>query len=979
MSPSDEGNKPCEQCFKIYNCEIVKTLGSGSFGTVFLVKNSEGMKFAIKQIEEEHDWIEGQKALKEALHTNHPHCIYFKYSSWTKHDNSSFGHALLLMELCSEKTLDNWIDEKRKKPNDPLIDMKKWIWQILSALEWLNEKGVIHRDLKPNNVFFATDDDYTLGGTLKIGDFGMILRSIEANKAAGEYRQTFTKDGSDQYTAPEVLKGEPYNANADVYSLGIIAADLIHHLDLTPFENRNATFQKGKFPPVLRKLPEPAKDFLKKATAPSEDRPLAKELIKHDFFSDCIIDGILVHKLTDTLHKLEDDGAPSEYEKRLRENLLKLPQFSVELKNETVARVGVFKDVVEELLKHEIPKENLIDAATRIQTILECLTGSTDFSLKNTTRMLYYEEYLKDLYYYAERMKDQNLIFVGLETRSFKKLKESYVNGHVKLIPNLEVWMTKGCKEFMRSVFGNDGKIQFSNGNAPLHYMRRNDGSEYENSVESQRDEETSKQVTGLYMEPYTPLLSEPLTRRVERIGSFLPGGKMPDVEWSNYNVDVIRSYYRLLLAAYQFNKEAFDFDNDLGFSFSADIQEVIWASNESSCFLLPTIDLFVQEPVQNWESWTEISFANLVLRLEMKLSKFAEFLASPRFLELDHVSRVCIGSPTEALRMITYPDVNKEEKSRVARRIIALQEVLTHSNSFFPADGTLRPDYSDYSLETLVEYYEALLHYAEKLQDQKIVLFGHEDVSFDRVKEKRHVKMIPSIGIWMIDECKDWIKKQIESKGKIVFSNEDEQLEWIPRREELINLRGNFNEAHIHVEHDVIGNIRRRLKVMVNAQVPETAKQVTERIVSISTYLSGPTQLDHSGRAKNVTMDHGRGVEDLKNYLRLLIGASNFSIENSVGENGPEFFFNDDMETLATSVKEASFHLPTFEVFLEEPMEHWESWAEVSWKLWNTEDEVIIDMKNYDDKKKDVTPDAKLSSLLAGHKDFLNLFLRKD
>ncbi|EGT50669.1 hypothetical protein CAEBREN_17293 [Caenorhabditis brenneri] len=843
--------------------------------------------------------------------------------------------------------------------------MKQWIWQILSGLEWLNKKGVIHRDLKPNNVFFATNDDYTLGGTLKIGDFGMILRSISSNMKAGEYRQTCTRDGCYDYTAPEVLNGEPYNANADVYSLGIIAADLIHHLEVASSEKRNVTFRRGKFPDVLKKIPQSAKDFLKKATSPTKDRPLAKELIKHAFLSDC--ETSKEDNEIDTLHKIENGHELSETEMQIRENVWSRTSFSVKFQDGTVSRLGVSKDAVEELLKHEIPKESLFDAATRILTILISLTGSTDSSVMNTAIMPYYEEFLKDLHYYAERIKDHKLIFFGLESKSLENLKESYVNGHVKLIPNLEVWMMDGCKDFMRSVFGTDGKIQFTNGNAPLHYMPRNDDLEYISGVQTPVDVEG----LDLILSSPIPAEIELLAQRVQKIGSFITKGRMPEVTWSNYNLDVIRNYYRLLLAACNFIKEKLVINILLDFSFSADIQKVIRAPDGFYDFLLPTIDLFVQEPVQSWESWTEVFSVPLCKRtyalydgefdpFEAKLSSKASIAASHRFLKLSDRSRVCIGSPTKALRMVGREDVNIEEKLLVVMRILTLQIVLTHSCPFKAMFVLVMARYSNYDLATLVEYLDDLFCYAEKLQDQEIVLFGLEEESFDRIKEKRHVKMIPSIEVWLMDGCKEYLKAQTESEGKIVFSNEDEKLEWIPRREGLVNLNGDFGEEHVHVDNDDMESYRRRLQIMVDAHVPETAELLVERIASISEYISGQTQC----------ADSGQDIDTLKNYLRLLLGACRFAIDKLKEGKHPLFNFNYDMRSVATGMKTVFVQLPTFQVFLLEPMEHWESWAEVSWKLWTPEDEESEedeeDEEN-DDVKKDATLDANyLSSSLA-------------
>jgi len=81
---------------------------------------------------------------------------------------------------------------------------------ISNALECCHERGIIHRDVKPENVFRSTFGEY------KLGDFG-IAKQIETAT-----RGTFSRKGTSQYMAPEVARGERYDARADVYSLGMM-------------------------------------------------------------------------------------------------------------------------------------------------------------------------------------------------------------------------------------------------------------------------------------------------------------------------------------------------------------------------------------------------------------------------------------------------------------------------------------------------------------------------------------------------------------------------------------------------------------------------------------------------------------------------------------------------------------------------------------------------------------------------------------
>ncbi len=108
---------------------------------------------------------------------------------------------------------------------------------ICSALEVCEKKNVIHRDIKPGNIFINEFGDYLLG------DFG-IARQMEGMTA------DYSRKGTDSYMAPEVEKGQSYNATVDLYSLGLVLYLLMNRnrlpfLDpkkqiLTPVEREQA-------------------------------------------------------------------------------------------------------------------------------------------------------------------------------------------------------------------------------------------------------------------------------------------------------------------------------------------------------------------------------------------------------------------------------------------------------------------------------------------------------------------------------------------------------------------------------------------------------------------------------------------------------------------------------------------------------------------------------------------------------------------
>ena len=92
----------------------------------------------------------------------------------------------------------------------PLRVRVGYVAQILQALDYLHRRGIRHRDLKPSNVLVA-------GGRVRVLDFGLALESGERHRPAGTFG----------YIAPEVLRGEPHTAVADLYAAGIVAYEIL--------------------------------------------------------------------------------------------------------------------------------------------------------------------------------------------------------------------------------------------------------------------------------------------------------------------------------------------------------------------------------------------------------------------------------------------------------------------------------------------------------------------------------------------------------------------------------------------------------------------------------------------------------------------------------------------------------------------------------------------------------------------------------
>ncbi len=99
-----------------------------------------------------------------------------------------------------------------------LREVVRIVEQVCRALEYLHVRGLVHRDVKPANVFVGDD------GRVTLLDFGL---ACVAHDDATEFGPAEYCVGTMEYAAPEQIRGEPVDARADVYSLGCLAYELV--------------------------------------------------------------------------------------------------------------------------------------------------------------------------------------------------------------------------------------------------------------------------------------------------------------------------------------------------------------------------------------------------------------------------------------------------------------------------------------------------------------------------------------------------------------------------------------------------------------------------------------------------------------------------------------------------------------------------------------------------------------------------------
>ena len=118
----------------------------------------------------------------------------------------------IVMELVDGITLRQYMDRRGALAWQEILHFTK---QITKALSHAHEKGIIHRDIKPQNIMLLRD------GTIKVGDFG--IAALE-NEIQEDSREAI---GSVHYIAPEQARGESPDARSDLYSLGIVMYEML--------------------------------------------------------------------------------------------------------------------------------------------------------------------------------------------------------------------------------------------------------------------------------------------------------------------------------------------------------------------------------------------------------------------------------------------------------------------------------------------------------------------------------------------------------------------------------------------------------------------------------------------------------------------------------------------------------------------------------------------------------------------------------
>ncbi len=200
---------------------IIETLAQGAMGIVYRAENARRQPVAIKALQDakRHDPAIVARFFGESLATSrvtHPNIVRFYDFGY-----DAQGSAFLVMELLRGETLSQRLARERPLDIPLAVDIA---CQIAMGLEAAHRQGVIHRDLKPDNIFLSIDPHDPDGVLVKLIDFG--VAKVEGQGPT----QTLAGDllGTPAYMAPEQGRSAAdSDARSDIYSLGCILFEML--------------------------------------------------------------------------------------------------------------------------------------------------------------------------------------------------------------------------------------------------------------------------------------------------------------------------------------------------------------------------------------------------------------------------------------------------------------------------------------------------------------------------------------------------------------------------------------------------------------------------------------------------------------------------------------------------------------------------------------------------------------------------------
>jgi eukaryotic-like serine/threonine-protein kinase len=238
---------------QIGDYEIIRELGHGGMGQVFLVRNLisdriEAMKVLLPDLANQGD-LGGRfmREIKLLASLDHPNIAALRTAF------SADNQLIMIMEYVEGDTLAHRMERGPFPPAEAL----DYIDQVLAALSYAHAKGIIHRDIKPANMMLPPS------GVLKLMDFGIARSGNDLGLTV-----TGTTLGSLDYMSPEQVQAQQTDARSDLYSVGVSLYEMVTGQRMfnatSSFSIMEAQIKEAPRPPieVQPSLPKPLSDMI---------------------------------------------------------------------------------------------------------------------------------------------------------------------------------------------------------------------------------------------------------------------------------------------------------------------------------------------------------------------------------------------------------------------------------------------------------------------------------------------------------------------------------------------------------------------------------------------------------------------------------------------------------------------------------------------------------------------------------------------
>ncbi|XP_056616622.1 ribosomal protein S6 kinase alpha-2 isoform X1 [Triplophysa dalaica] len=194
--------------------ELLKVLGQGSYGKVFLVRKIKGsdtgqlyaMKVLKKATLKVRDRVRSKMERDILAEVNHPFIVKLHYAFQTE------GKLYLILDFLRGGDLFTRLSKEVMFTEE---DVKFYLAELALALDHLHSLGIIYRDLKPENILLDEE------GHIKVTDFGLSKEAIDNDKRA------YSFCGTIEYMAPEVVNRRGHTQSADWWSFGVLMFEML--------------------------------------------------------------------------------------------------------------------------------------------------------------------------------------------------------------------------------------------------------------------------------------------------------------------------------------------------------------------------------------------------------------------------------------------------------------------------------------------------------------------------------------------------------------------------------------------------------------------------------------------------------------------------------------------------------------------------------------------------------------------------------